>query len=202
MQLCVFCQGDPTEPDHWRHCVCGGRQEPPPDPRPCDFCGGDPTEPNHALHCDGQQGRVDADEDHGEEDSAPYEVITSPRETSIEAFYQAIDSGVIATRQAQIWVGLHALGVGHTSNEVFEYLKEVLHFNLRYDSNTRARFTELRDLGLIREVGERACRVTGRTCITWAVVLPSEYAGEAIVERCPTCHQIVARVVPVLVGKA
>jgi hypothetical protein len=74
--------------------------------------------------------------------------------------------------------------------------EETRRLGMRYDSNTRARFTEGRDLGLIREVGERACRVTGQTCITWAIVPEKEYAGRADVQRCPTCGQITARIVP------
>jgi len=155
----------------------------------CLFCGGDATEPNHWEFCDGRQG--------GRDDEPIVIRIRSPRETSVQAFYNAVDAGIIETRRAQVWVGLKALGVA-TANEVFEYLKEERRLGLRYDSNTRARLTELRDMGLIREVGDRACRVTHQTCITWAVVPSSEYAGVAIVHRCPCCGQIVSRDLPVI----
>jgi len=159
--------------------------------QPCLFCSGDADDPDHWRHCDGRQGWIEAEE----EENAGFVVITSPRETSVQAFYNALDAGIIETRRAQVWAGLQSLGVA-TANEVFEYLKEQRRLGLRYDSNTCARFTELRDLGLIREVGQRPCRVTGQTCITWAVVPSSEYAGMAAVHRCPQCGQIVARILP------
>jgi hypothetical protein len=165
----------------------------------CLFCGGDASEPDHLSHCDGRQGEVEerqfdpASAFHARE---AFRVIKAPRETSIQAFYNAVDAGIIETRRAQVWFGLKQTGVS-TSGEVFEYLKEHLHLGLRYDSNTCARFTELRDLGLIREVGRRACRVTGQVCITWEVVPSAEYAGVAQVHRCTQCGQIVSRDVPV-----
>ena len=179
----------------------------------CWHCGGDKDQPDHWRHCDAFQGWVEAKAAAAEEAQAaapepepepelpevepePVEVIARPRETSVIAFYRAIDAGVIETRRTQAWWGLQALGIATTS-EVFEYLKETLHLGPRYDSNTATRFTELRDLGLIREVGTRHCRVTGQLCITWIVVPQSEYAGRATIYRCPTCHQVVAREVPI-----
>lgn len=163
----------------------------------CRYCG-TPVEADdllHVLRCDGQQGRVEA-----AELSAPpiitTRTITTPRETSVQAFYNAVDSGVIRTRQEQVYAALRAIGPA-TANEVFEYLKEQRHLGLRYDSNTRARFTELRDLGVIREAGSRPCRITHQTCITWAVVPSADYIGPVVVHRCASCGQIVARDVPV-----
>jgi len=107
-----------------------------------------------------------------------------------------VDSGVIQTRRQMIWTALQTLGIA-TANEVFEYLKEQRQIGMiRYDSNTRARMTELRDLGLIQEMGTRPCRITKQVCITWAIVPSSEHAGVAIVHRCALCHQIIAREIP------
>jgi hypothetical protein len=158
------------------------------------FCGGDASEADHLVRCDGRQGAIEsAAVDDGPVVGAT--IITWPRETSVKAFYEQTATGKIPTRRLQVWVGLEALGIA-TAGEVFEYLKETRRLGLRYDSNTSARFTELRDDGLIREMGERACRVTGQTCITWAVVPEQEYAGRADVQRCPTCGQITAKIVP------
>lgn len=166
----------------------------------CFNCGGDADQPDHEARCDGQQGRHEAaaavaDWVAGDPGRSSTVTITTPRATTVQAFYTAIEAGVIETRRAQVYVGLRDLGIA-TSGEVFEHLREVLHFGLRYDSNTCARFTELRDLGLIREVGERKCRITKMLCITWEVVPADEYAGEAIVHRCKECGQIVSREVP------
>jgi len=161
--------------------------------RECRFCGGDASEPDHRYFCDGQQGAVEV----AEPPRVSQRRVTTPRDTSVQAFYNAVSSGKIRTRQQQAYFGVEALGIA-TSGETFEYLKEQKRFQLRYDSNTCARFTELRDLGLIREVGRKVCRITGETCIAWSVVPPEEYAGPATVHRCPFCNQIVSRDVPVL----
>ena len=50
---------------------------------------------------------------------------------------------IFSKRREQVWIGLSDLGIA-TPNETFEHLKEVRRFKLRYDSNTRARFTEMR----------------------------------------------------------
>ena len=162
--------------------------------QPCLFCGGNAAEPDHLLHCDGRQGAAEA------APPPPVTTITAPRDTSVQAFYNAVDTGVIRTRREQVYAALRVLGDA-TANEVFEYLKEQRHLGLRYDSNTRARLTELRDMGVIRETGQRPCRVTHQTCITWAIVTAAEYVGTATVHRCTTCGQIVARDIPLAAAK-
>ena len=167
----------------------------------CIFCGGDASEPNHRQHCDGRQGQIEAA-------LLPLPLppklrvirIVSPRETSVQAFYNAVDSGVIQTRREQVYAGLRAIG-GGTSNETFAYVTQH-HLGPRYISTVAARFTELRDMGVIREVGERLCRITGQMCLVWEVVPSAEYIGAATVRRCETCGQIVSRDVPVPVRSA
>lgn len=156
----------------------------------CLFCGGDSSTPEHWRTCDGRQGWIEAEP--ADPPPPPVQTITTPRETSVQAFYNAVDSGTIRTRREQVYAALRAVGEA-TANEVFEYLKEQRHLALRYDSNTRARFTELRDMGVIRETGQRVCRVTRQTCITWAVVPAAEYVGAATVHRCASCGQIISR---------
>ena len=159
----------------------------PPNLR-CIHCDGDLLAADHDLHCDGRQGLIEA--------VIATTTITTPRDTSVQAFYNAVDSGVIETRRQQVWSALRARGEA-TSNEVFESLKAL---GVRYISTACARLTELRDLGLVREVGQRRCTITGQLCIAWAVVPSWQYAGEAIVHRCPQCGQIVSRDVPVTTG--
>lgn len=48
-----------------------------------------------------------------------------------------------------------------TANEVFEQL------NLK--TNQSGRFTEMLEMGVIQEVGERVCSITGRNVILWDV---------------------------------
>jgi hypothetical protein len=160
----------------------------------CLFCGGDASEPDHWDHCDGRQGGLEPEAEAGDR-RITTTTITAPRETSVRAFYNAVDTGVIRTRREQVWIALQDLGVA-TASEVFEHLKVQRHFAIRYDSNTSARMTELRDLGVIREIGTRPCRITKQICITWTIVPSSEHAGVAVIRRCPVCAQIVARDVP------
>lgn len=172
----------------------------------CLYCSGDASAPDHDLHCCGRQGQIEAQLD--EQPTVEVVTIVKPRETSVDAFYDAIDSGTIGSGRQLVWFALRALGSG-TANEAFEYLKAE---RFRYDDadavgaarrlrNISARLTELRDLGLVREAGTRRCRITGKRCIVWSIVPASEYVGEAITHRCPQCGQITTRDVPTLVTK-
>ena len=156
----------------------------------CIFCGGDRNEPNHEQHCDGRQGGVEPDPP---VESAA-ERIRRHRETSIRSFYNAVDLGIIKTRREQVWFALMAIGVS-TINEVYLYMRQEMHIFCDKQSIT-PRFAELRDLGIIREVSERPCRVTGETCIAWQAVPSSEHGGFVVVNRCSTCGQIISRDLP------
>lgn len=88
------------------------------------------------------------------------------RETSIAAFGRAKESGLVGRRQLQV-LHIVALHGPMTANEAFNKLREELGKEFRFDSNTRARFTELRDMDLLQESGTRPCSITGRDCILW-----------------------------------
>ena len=86
--------------------------------------------------------------------------------TSRAAFEAAMGSGLIAERQRQVFeiVCLHG---PLTANEAFNFLQRRVGRAFRFDSNTRARFTELRELGVIEEAPARLCSVSHRRCIVW-----------------------------------
>ena len=167
----------------------------------CWQCGGNASEVDHVLRCCGQQGRIEAAEPEPttepEPDPVVRVVVTLPthRATSIDAFYSELESGSIKTRRHQTWSALAAIGIA-TANEV----ARAAGLNHYFVRNVFARLSEMRDLGLVREVGERVCTMTGKTCIAWAIVPPSEYVGQATVHRCPHCNQIMSRDVPQPVG--
>jgi len=165
----------------------------------CIYCGGNFLEWNHESRCDGRQGRVEATIPEAGP-AGRVQTITTPRPTSVLAFYNAVNAGILATRGAQVWAALSVMGPA-TANEVYEYLKGITYVSVRFAANTSSRFTKLRDLGVIREEGARPCRVTRSLCTVWAVVPLSEYAGEATVHRCTTCGQIVSRDVPIGAAK-
>lgn len=58
---------------------------------------------------------------------------------------------------------------------------------IKLNYNTRTRFGELRDKGVLREAGLRVCRITGRSVIVWD--LGDGVPPEKKRERCPTCGQ-------------
>jgi hypothetical protein len=86
------------------------------------------------------------------------------RQTSIEVFHQMEEK--LSERRWEAYKILFEYGP-MTSNEIFEHAR--LHGNPNYRHNTNARMTELRDLGVVKEVGKRPCGVTGHVVIEWDV---------------------------------
>jgi hypothetical protein len=93
---------------------------------------------------------------------------TLTRPTSREAFHHLVETGKLGAKQQQVYHALEATGPA-TANEVFEHIRCTSAKDFRYDSNTRARFTELRNKGLIIEQGLKRCTITGRRVICWAI---------------------------------
>jgi hypothetical protein len=148
----------------------------------CLYCGGDPFEPDHETHCDGRQG--------GRDEDPPITSIPRHRETSIAAFYNSLHDGLITKRKQQVYTCLQEIGPA-TMNETIDVVQR------RYPAkgqSLRPRFSELRDDGLIREVGERACRITGVVCVLWECVPQAEYVPPLLVKRvCPYCGSVHGR---------
>ena len=83
------------------------------------------------------------------------------RNTSRLAYEALVKSGALKGKQALILRELTDGSPPATSGEILYQL------NVRNVNAWRGRFTELRNRGLIREVGVRTCTVTNRKCITW-----------------------------------
>lgn len=83
------------------------------------------------------------------------------RTTSRLAYEALVKSGALRGKQALIMRELTDGSPPATSGEILYQL------NVRNVNAWRGRFTELRNRGLIREVGMRTCTVTQRKCITW-----------------------------------
>lgn len=185
---CVLC-GAPLVGDHLLFCPGPPKSDPT-----CPFCGGDSSAPDHAAHCDGRQGgRDDPPPDDPPEDDPEDEAerIRRHRETSVQSFYNSVESGIITTRRHQVWAALLLMGPA-TIKETDQYLRHQQHLAVTVWS-VGPRFAELRDLGLIREVGKRPCRVTGSIVLIWEAVPSDQHGGLATIHRCATCHQIVSR---------
>ena len=80
------------------------------------------------------------------------------RQTSIDCYNEIKEEGLLSKRRLQVYESIYN-SAPCTASEVF---KEK---NLK--TNQSGRFTELRDLGVIYEKGERICSITGRNVIEW-----------------------------------
>ena len=80
------------------------------------------------------------------------------RQTSIDCYNQIKQEGLLSKRRLQVFESVFN-NAPCTASEVFN--------EKNFKTNQSGRFTELRDLGVIYEKGERLCRVTGRNVIEW-----------------------------------
>ncbi len=81
------------------------------------------------------------------------------RDTSLEAFKELRDSGKLKERCVQIYDALATHGP-MTASEIAS------HIGLPRDSIS-PRIAELCDVGLVIDVAQRKCRITGRRCVVW-----------------------------------
>ena len=86
------------------------------------------------------------------------------RQTSIDCYNQIKQEGLLSTMRFKVYEAI-LKNAPCTSAEV---LSTMLSKNSAITSS-RARFTELRELGVIYEVQNRKCTITGRTSIEWDV---------------------------------
>ena len=84
------------------------------------------------------------------------------RQTSIDCYTQIKQEGLLSKMRFKVYEGI-LKNAPCTSAEV---LSTLLSKNSAITSS-RARFTELRELGVIYEVHNRKCNITGRTSIEW-----------------------------------
>ena len=81
------------------------------------------------------------------------------RATSLEAYKDIVNSGVLGKRQVEAYEVLYDHGP-LTAGELVDESGV---------SGLWKRLSELRDMGIIEEVGKRKCRITGAVCIEWDV---------------------------------
>tara|TARA_B110000908_G_C10236527_1_gene443653 strand:+ start:255 stop:677 length:423 start_codon:yes stop_codon:yes gene_type:complete len=84
------------------------------------------------------------------------------RQTSIDCYNEIKANGLLSKKRLQVYVAI-LKNAPCTSGEAFATMitKE------NQISQSRARFTELRELGVIYEKGNKKCRVTGKNVIEW-----------------------------------
>lgn len=95
------------------------------------------------------------------------------RETSREAYDRIKAEGLLSERRFEVYEITFLHGPG-TAGELSQ------HTHKQNRNNFATRLTELRHQGVVREVGERECKVTGYTAIVWEVTddLPVPFKRE------------------------
>jgi len=81
------------------------------------------------------------------------------RQTSIDCYNQIKEEGLLSNMRFRVYSALLAMGKPSTTREVYETMNVI--------KQEATRFTELRKLGVIYEVQNRTCTITGRTSIEW-----------------------------------
>lgn len=110
------------------------------------------------------------------------------RETSIEAFNKIRDEGLLSNRRMQVYTVLFENGP-LTGNEVFELLKNEYNIQFKNAPSIVSRLGELRNMGVVKEVGKKLCSISGMTVILWDVTknLPVKF-DRPTCYTCPTCN--------------
>lgn len=83
------------------------------------------------------------------------------RQTSIDCYNQIKQEGLLSKRRLEVYEALLS-AAPCTSSEAIRNAKTT--FGV---FGVSSRFTELRDLGVIYEKGEKKCSITGRNVIEW-----------------------------------
>ena len=90
------------------------------------------------------------------------------RQTSIDCFNQIKAKGLLSKQRFEVYSALLRMGKPSTTREVYATMNVL--------KQEATRFTELRNIGVIYEVRNRKCSITGRTAIEWDLTdgLPKE----------------------------
>lgn len=106
------------------------------------------------------------------------------RETGIQAYRIIKENGLLSRRRFEVYDAVVKIGPA-TTNEVFVFLRGMGDGAKNPTSNSASRFSELRDQGVIQEVGIRKCSVTGMDVIVWDVVdrLPVRIRKEKVLTK-------------------
>ena len=94
--------------------------------------------------------------------------LMSARETSIEAYEKILKEGLISPRRWEVYATVYNNGP-MTSGEAFFIINKTKTSTNLILSQSRARFTELRDMGLLKELGTKNCSITKNKVILWDV---------------------------------
>lgn len=115
------------------------------------------------------------------------------RRTSREAYEEIAARGLLSEQRFAVYAALHRAGPS-TSHELARWMDEQQVGQKETRAMVSRRLPELRDSGVVVETRERACRVTGRTCIEWqtTTALPSRLGARASSARVAAMRRTIA----------
>lgn len=90
----------------------------------------------------------------------------SVRDTSIQVYYRIKEDGTLSKRRWEVYDIVFNHGP-LTANEIFQYTK--LSNLTGYRHNVHSRLCELREMGVLQELGTKECSISGETVILWDV---------------------------------
>lgn len=107
------------------------------------------------------------------------------RQTSIDAYNEIKESGLLSHRRFEVYETLFNIGPA-TAGEISKAQNKTSNF--AKGDNSHARLCELRDLGVVKEIMEVKCTVTGMRVIQWGITdkLPSKPLKPDQI-KCPHC---------------
>jgi DNA-binding Lrp family transcriptional regulator len=106
------------------------------------------------------------------------------KETSKQAFQQILESGALGDSQKRVFQAIFELGDA-TGRELNDKLQS---------QSAHKRLSELEDMGLIRGIRARVCKVTGNDSTAWEITGSMPRAVTPVVNDTPTKAQIGAAV--------
>lgn len=92
--------------------------------------------------------------------------MSTIRTTSIEVYKFLEENGTLSAKRWEVYATVYNNGP-MTSAEAIAKINEGK--SIKSLTQSRARFTELRGMGLLKETGERVCKITGYNVIEWDV---------------------------------
>lgn len=126
------------------------------------------------------------------------------RATSVEAYHQIIEEGLLTATKARVYEHLYVSGP-LTARELTLRMARAGENATSYHK----RLSELRDVGVVAEVGIRTCAVTKRRAITWDVTAslpgkpvarpepdPPPVSAASFAAALALCHELLEAVGP------
>lgn len=92
----------------------------------------------------------------------------SVRTTSAEVYRRIEAEGLLSERRWQVYSTLYEHGP-LTASELWRKVERRFGLDYLINHNVNPRLAELRELGVVAEVGQRECSITGNRAIVWDV---------------------------------